>query len=96
MTKELLAQFKKIGSQEDVKDPIVVAHFFNPVGAGDWWMTSFDSDDGIFFGFAHILEGEWGSSSLEELESYKSPMGLGIERDLHWEPKPFSKCDVKK
>ncbi len=26
--------------------------------------------------------GEWGNSPIEELESYKGPLGIGIERDL--------------
>jgi hypothetical protein len=37
MTKEIERKFKKIGRQENVKDPIVVAKFFNPAGAGTWW-----------------------------------------------------------
>ena len=30
MTKELEARFAKVGSQEDVEDPIVVAKYFKP------------------------------------------------------------------
>ena len=37
MTKEVEALFKIIGSQEGSSDPIVVAHFFNPCGPGNWW-----------------------------------------------------------
>ena len=39
LTKEIEAKFKKIGRQEDVKDPIVVCKFFNPAGSGTWWAT---------------------------------------------------------
>jgi len=39
MTKTLAKRFAQIGSQENVNDPIIVAHFFNPTGAGDWWAT---------------------------------------------------------
>jgi len=28
---------------------------------------------------------EWGYFSLQELESYKGQLGLGIERDLYWD-----------
>jgi hypothetical protein len=35
---------------------------------------------------------ELGSFSLEELQGYKGPLGLGIERDIHFQPKPLSQC----
>jgi len=31
LTKELLMRFEKVGRQEDDKDPIVIAKFFNPL-----------------------------------------------------------------
>lgn len=31
MTKELEKRFAEIGCQENIKDPIVVAKFFNPI-----------------------------------------------------------------
>ena len=31
LTKELLKRFEKVGRQEDAKDPIVIAKFFNPL-----------------------------------------------------------------
>ena len=39
ITKEIEALFKKIGRQESNSNPIVVAHFFNPCGPGNWWAT---------------------------------------------------------
>ena len=43
----------------------------------------------MFFGWAEIVPGggEWGYFSLDELQSYKGPFGLGIERDLYWKEK---------
>ena len=98
MTKELERQFEKIGRQEDVDDPIVVAHFFNPVGLGDWWATEYDPEAREFFGFVSIFGDhcdEWGYFPLDELESVKGPLGLGIERDLYWTPKPISEVCKK-
>jgi hypothetical protein len=48
-----------------------------------------DPDDkdyawGIVDGFAV----EEGSFSISELESARGSLGLGIERDIHFEPKP--------
>jgi len=93
MTKELEKRFAEVGSQENVKDPVVIAKFFNPCGAGTWWATEYDPKDKIFLGYVSIFgdwNDEWGSYSLEELESYKGPFGIGIERDLYWTEKRVS------
>ena len=93
ITKELEQRFQEVGSQENVKDPIVIAKFFNPTGAGTWYATEYDSIQKIFFGYVSIFgdhNDEWGSFSLEELESVKGQFGLGIERDLYFTEKPIS------
>ena len=87
MTKELEKRFAQVGSQENIKDPVIVAKFFNPFGAGTWYATEYDPINKMFFGYASIFgdwNDEWGYFSLEELESYRSPFGTGIERDLYW------------
>jgi len=93
LTKELLAQFEKAGRQENVPDPLVIAKFFNPTGAGTWYATEYYPEEKMFFGYVSIFgdwNDEWGYFTLSELESYKGQLGLGIERDLHFTPKPFS------
>jgi hypothetical protein len=128
MTKEVEALFKRFGRQEDNSDPIVVAHFFNPCGPGNWWATEMyyvvkkeepggdmeiieveasktsEKIEGVvvditFFGYVSIhgdFCDEWGYFSLNELQSVKCPpFGLGIERDLYFDPKPISKVCPK-
>jgi len=98
LTKELEKRFKKVGRQENVKDPIVIAKFFNPQGAGTWFATEYDPVDKIFFGYVSISgddNDEWGYFSLKELESYKGRFGLGIERDK-WFKETSSKEVIKK
>jgi len=93
MTKELEERFRQVGSQDEVKDPVIIAKFFNPAGLGTWLATEYSAVDKIFFGYVSLFGDhcdEWGSFSLEELESYKGPFGLGIERDLHFEEMPSS------
>jgi hypothetical protein len=93
ITKTLEKRFAKIGSQENSKDPIIVAHFFNPMGAGDWYAIEYDPADRCVFGYVSIFHDwndEWGRTSLDELEEYKGPLGLGIERDLYWTEKKAS------
>ena len=93
LTKALEKRFAQVGSQENVKDPIIIAKFFNPTGAGTWYATEYDPKDRIFFGYVSIFgdwNDEWGYFSLDELESYKGRFGLGIERDLYFGEKPAS------
>ena len=52
-------------------------------------------DDFLFFGYVLGLETEWGYFVLSELESVRGPGGLNIERDLHFDPRPFSEV-IKK
>ena len=84
LTKEIEARFKEVGSQDLLKDPIVIAKFFNPAGAGTWYATEYDPKERLFFGLVRGFENELGYFSLDELKSVKGPLGLGIERDLHF------------
>lgn len=98
MTKELEERFKTIGSQELETNPIVVAKFFNPTGRGTWYATEYNPEDKIFFGYVSLFGDEcdeWGSFSLEELESYHGMLGLGIERDLHAGEHRIEDYDIK-
>ena len=93
MTKALEERFAQVGRQEEVKDPIVIAKFFNPAGRGYWFATEYDPKDKIFFGYVSLFgdyNDEWGSFSLEELESLELPLGMKIERDLYFKECPAS------
>jgi hypothetical protein len=93
MTQTLQKRFAKIGKQEQVEDPIIVAKFFNPTGAGTWYATEYDQKTRIFFGYVSIFgdwNDEWGYFSLDELQAYKGKFGLGIERDLYFQEQPAS------
>jgi len=98
MTKELERRFTQVGSQAEVKDPLIIARFFNPCGAGTWYATEYDIKTRTFFGYVSIFgdwNDEWGSFSLGELESYRGPLGIGIERDLYFVEKPASQVITK-
>ena len=97
ITKELEKRFEKIGTQENTKDPIVVAKFFNPTGMGTWYATAYYPEEKIFFGYVSIfgdVNDEWGSFSLEELESLRGPFGVGIDRDLYCKEQKISKFEI--
>ena len=98
MTEALEKRFVAIGSQEHVSDPIVIAKFFNPAGAGTWYATEYDQETNTFFGYVSIFgdwNDEWGYLSLDEFEAYKGPLGIGIERDLYWDERRFSEIAVR-
>ena len=77
------AQFH-LGS--DLEKQQVVAKFFNPQGAGTWYLINQDPDDSEYcWGICHIFETEVGSFSKSDLETYKGKLGIGIERDLNFE-----------
>lgn len=88
MTKELEEAFARQGNTEEKssEETMVIAHYFN--SSWDWWATEFDPQARIFFGLVRGFEVEFGSFSLDELESNScnvKPLG-GIERDLYWHP----------
>ena len=93
ITKEIEDAIKNTpyGSTEDVEldDKKVIARFFNPTGAGTWYVLENDDwENGrVVFGAATLGYGlELGSISIDELESLKLPLGLTIERDISVEP----------
>ena len=93
MTKTLEKRFAKVGSQAEESDPLIIAKYFNPCGAGTWYATEYDPKTRICFGYVSIFgdhNDEWGSFSLDELQSYNGPLGIGIERDLYFGEKRAS------
>ncbi len=95
LTPQLLASLPPLYAQENVPDPVVYAKFFMPDMPDSnwtWYVTEgeADEDDFRFFGYVRGMEEEWGYFVLSELESVRGPLGLEIERDLYFEPGPFS------
>jgi len=78
------------------EDKIIWLHYFS--AASDHYVAEvgWDEDAGAWLAFGYAIftgfpEGaEWGYLSLNELEEVNAHGGLVIvERDLHWEPRPF-------
>jgi len=89
LTKELREQLPPLYSQEKEADPLVICKFFTPDSNWTWYAYEFDGQD-LFFGLVYGFETEFGSFSLSELEQARGPLGLPIERDLHFQPKKLS------
>lgn len=74
----------KLGA--DMEKQVIIAKFFNPAGAGTWYLMNMDPNDSDYcWGVVDLFEVVVGSFSKSELENYKGKFGLGIERDLHFE-----------
>jgi hypothetical protein len=96
ITEEFEALFKDypLYSQEQVKDPLVIAKLFDPCGSASWFLTEYDPVEKIAFCYVTgMVEDELGYISLNEMESIER-LGIGIEQDLYFVQKRLS--EVKK
>jgi hypothetical protein len=88
-----MEKLKKAHEHDDgTSDAEVLVHYFNPTGQGDWYIVDIDNDEDTMFGLCCLDYAELGYVSLNELKSIKVRMGLGIERDIHWNVKKISEC----
>ena len=89
LTKKQREQLLLNGRNHDQNHRPVVK-FFDPCGAATWFFAELDPEDGdTLFGLADLGHGtpELGYSSLTEISMVRCAFGLGIERDLYFEPK---------
>jgi hypothetical protein len=95
LTDELRNALPKLRQQSDIADPIVHAKFFFPASGWTWFVTEGEErgDDFLFFGYVIGFESEFGYFSLRELEEVEVS-GFKIERDIFFEPTPFSRIGV--
>lgn len=70
-------------------DPIAQVKYFTPDAGWSWFGVEFDGQD-IFYGYVEGFERELGYFALQELEQARGPLGLRIERDLHFQPTRLS------
>lgn len=90
---ELLKQFREVGSQEEIDDPMILTKFFSPTGTASWFAYEYDEENRLFYCWVSIFRDwndELGPVSLDELQEYRGKLGLGIERDLFFKPKRLS------
>ena len=74
-------------SGEATADFIPVVKLFTPDAGCTWLLTEADPEDpDLAFGLCDLGIGspELGSVRISELESVRGPLGLGIERDIHF------------
>lgn len=94
MPESLRLQVPALYSSEKTPDPLVWAKYFTPDSSWTWYVTEFDPEDKLCFGWVLGFEKELGYFSLSELEEVRGPMGLRIERDLSFKPQPLSQVQA--
>jgi hypothetical protein len=93
LTKEALAHLPPLYAQEKKgEDAIAYVKFFTPDSNWTWYATEYDPEKRLFFGLVVGFETELGYFSLDELENARGPMGLHIERDMHWHSRALREC----
>lgn len=75
--------------EEKGLEALAQVKYFTPDSNWTWYGSEFDGED-TFFGLVSGFEVELGYFSLKELEEARGPLGLPIERDLHFEPKSLN------
>lgn len=73
-------------------EAVAQVKFFTPDSNWTWYVTEAAEEDGDvrFFGLVKGFETELGYFMLSELQAARGPLGLPIERDLYFKPKPLS------
>lgn len=79
-------------SETGDEDFAPVVKYFFPLSSATWLLSEMD-EDGICFGLCDLGMGtpELGSVALSDLSDYMHESGVGIERDVHWQPKKGTK-----
>ena len=77
-------------AREHDKDPQVLLKWFTPDSNWSWYVLEYDPQERLAFALVdgHFLE--MGYVSVDELTSVRGPLGLRVERDLHFEPTRIS------
>ena len=91
LPEKLKSKFPSIEEAKASKDPLIVAKYFHPMSNWTWYAAGYT--DGIFWGLVDGHYVEMGIFSLEEMQEVEV-LGMGIERDLYFEPAKMS--EIKK
>lgn len=90
LTKQNLKDLPALGvtNMYQPENTPVPVKLFNPCGGQTWYLTEYDPETWDAFGYVTGMAcDELGYFNLDELNSLRGPLGLGIERDLYWNPK---------
>lgn len=92
LTSALIDKLKAAG--EDGEKPL--CKLFTPDGAATWVLFGMEDDGDTLWCVADLGMDciEFGTVSLQELESVRGPSGLPVERDKWFDPDKYSLTDL--
>ena len=99
LTKAIRERLPKLYEQEGKDgDATVYIKYFAPDFSWTWYVLegspilgeNKDEIDYEFFGLVDGFEKELGYFRLSDLKSFRGKLGLPVERDLHFSPKPLN------
>lgn len=93
LTKAIESKLPKLNTTDETA--LAICKFFTPDSSWTWYATEYDPVDKIFFGLVDGFEIEYGNFGLKELEEVRGHIGLPIERDLYFTPKPVEEIRKK-
>lgn len=83
---------KLYSNEEKGLEALAQVKFYTPDSDWTWYASEFDGED-LFFGLVSGFDIELGYFSLKELDEARGPLGLPIERDVHFEPKTLKELE---
>jgi hypothetical protein len=87
-----------LGGTDGKAETEKMAHFrlFLPDSVWVWYVVEYDPQKRLCFGLvsgpAELLLGDF---FLDDLKKWHGPLGMAVERDLHWHPMPIAQCRVE-
>ena len=100
ITKEIERAFERQGdtSRKTAEEIKVIAKWFNPTGVGSWYCYEYDKQDDIMQCFVNLgdpMFAESGAVSVDELQSFRGRLGIGIERDKFFPIGKYTLAEVR-
>jgi len=90
---ELREKIPSLYATEEEPNPTVHVKLF--LDGWTWFITEMSIDNNICFGYVVSPFGsELGYFALNDINTAKGSLGIGVERDLHFKPTPLS--EIKK
>lgn len=86
---ELRPKIPPLYATERDPDPTVWVKLFTPDSSWTWYVTEYDGDD-TCFGYVVGHERELGHFLLSDIACARGQLGLPVERDLFFQPRPLS------
>ncbi|MBT7188507.1 DUF2958 domain-containing protein [Candidatus Bathyarchaeota archaeon] len=89
LEEELIKEWNR---SEDEKTGVALVKYFTPDGSASWYLSEYYPEDDVFYGYCDLGTGfpELGYVSRKELRDNVGKMGLPIERDYYFTPKPLN------